>query len=84
MALDAENFDGVGPSRLFSPQNNSLRKTQEPQRGTPKIEPVGNILSGRNSEKREEEIKSMKALLEEQKKRLKDMNGSRSHRPLDG
>ena len=59
-----------------------LRRTQEP-RNTPRIEPVGNILSGRNSEKREEEIKSMKALLEEQKKRLKDMNGSRSHR-LDG
>jgi len=29
------------------------------------MEPVSNILSGRNSEKRDEEIKSMKALLEE-------------------
>ena len=31
----------------------------------------------------QEEIKSMKALLEEQKRRLKDMSGSKSHR-LDG
>jgi hypothetical protein len=83
LALDAENLDNFnsGPGRLFSPQANALRRTQEPRR-TPRIEPV-NILSGRNSEKRDEEIKSMKALLEEQKRRLKDMNGSRSHR-LDG
>jgi len=47
------------------------------------MDPMTNILSGRNTEKREEEIKSMKALLEEQKRRLKDMSGSKSHR-LDG
>lgn len=66
LALDADNLDVInsGPGRLFSPQNQALRKTQEP-RNTPRIEPVSNILSGRNSEKREEEIKSMKALLEE-------------------
>jgi hypothetical protein len=61
-----------------------MRRTQDP-RTTPRIEPV-NILSGRNSEKRDEEIKSMKALLEEQKRRLKDMNssGAKSARPIDG
>lgn len=76
LALDAENLDAFnsGPGRLFSPQANALRKTQEPRR-TPRIEPVSNILSGRNSEKRDEEIKSMKGILEEQKKRLKEMSG---------
>jgi len=87
LALDADNIENfnAGPGRLFSPQVNNLRRTQDP-RTTPRMEPVSNILSGRNSEKREEEIKSMKALLEEQKKRLKDMNssGAKSHRPIDG
>ena len=80
LALDADNLENFnnGPGRLFSPQNNVLRRTQDPK-GTPR-EAVSNILSGRNSEKREEEIKSMKALLEEQKKRLSEMNGSKSHR----
>lgn len=27
LALDADNFDGAGPGRLFSPQTNNLRKT---------------------------------------------------------
>jgi hypothetical protein len=66
LALDSDNYENLnaGPGRLFSPQTNNLRKTQEP-RHTPRMDPMTNILSGRNSEKREEEIKSMKALLEE-------------------
>lgn len=66
LALDADNLDSLnaGPGRLFSPQATNPRKTQE-LRNTPRMDPMANILSGRNSEKREEEIKSMKALLEE-------------------
>lgn len=66
LALDADNLDSLnaGPGRLFSPQTSNPRRTQE-LRGTPRMDPMTNILSGRNSEKREEEIKSMKALLEE-------------------
>jgi len=60
LALDADNLDKINSmQRLFSPQNKAL------QHDFTKTTPREDILSGRGSQKRDDDIKGMKALLEE-------------------